>query len=87
MKVIKQVEADLSIELPAEKDAEIIFNALEPETDDLPSERSIVKIKKELNILKIFIRAQDTTSLRASVNSYLRWIMLSKEILELNMDK
>ncbi len=35
------------------------------------------------NTLKITIDAQDTASFRASLNSYLRWIKLSYEVINL----
>nr|WP_279383478.1 KEOPS complex subunit Pcc1 [Methanobacterium formicicum] len=36
--------------------------------------------------MKITITARDTPSLRASLNSYLRWLILSQQILELKHD-
>jgi KEOPS complex subunit Pcc1 len=41
-----------------------------------------VKIKDKRVILEV--QAKDSTSLRASVNSYLRWINLSCQLLDLN---
>ena len=83
MKIIKKITTKLKIELPSSRAAEIIFNATKPEINDSPSRRASTKIKRQENVLKIIIRAQDTHSLRASLNSYLRLIMLSQQILEL----
>ncbi len=83
IKALKQVESKIELEFPSNKDAEIVFQAIEPEITESPSERTITEIECESNILKISITAQDTPSFRASLNSYLRWVMLSNEILEL----
>jgi len=50
---------------------------------DSPSERTETEIKCKDNLLIIKIIAMDSTSFRASLNSYLRWIDLSKQVLEL----
>ncbi|WP_321421078.1 KEOPS complex subunit Pcc1 [uncultured Methanobacterium sp.] len=83
IKALKKVESLIELEFPSSSDAEIVFRAIEPEIRGSPSERTSTEIESEGNILKISITAQDTTSLRASLNSYLRWVMLSNEILEL----
>jgi KEOPS complex subunit Pcc1 len=86
MKALKKINTKLKIELRTSREAEIIFKATKPEINDSPSERAKTKIKRQENLLKIIITAQDTHSLRASLNSYIRWIMLSQQILELNID-
>jgi KEOPS complex subunit Pcc1 len=83
MKALKQVESLVELEFPSGEDAEIVLRSIEPEIRGSPSERTSTEIECHRNILKITITAQDTTSLRASLNSYLRWIMLSQQILEL----
>jgi KEOPS complex subunit Pcc1 len=85
MKALKKIKTKLEIELPTTSQAKIIFKATKPEINDSPSERAKTKIKRQKNLLEIIITAQDTHSLRASMNSYLRWIMLSQQILELNI--
>ena len=86
MKALKKINTNLKIKFCTSREAEIIYNATKPEINDSPSERSKTKIERQENILKIMITAQDTHSLRASLNSYLRWIMISQQILELNID-
>jgi len=86
MNALKKINTKLEIELSTSREAEIIFDATKPEINDSPSERAKTKIKRQENRLKIIIKAQDASSLRASLNSYLRWIMLSQQILELNID-
>nr|WP_319373058.1 KEOPS complex subunit Pcc1 [uncultured Methanobacterium sp.] len=83
IKALKQVESQIELEFPSSSDAEIVLRAIEPEIMESPSERTSTQIECQNNILKINITARDTPSLRASLNSYLRWVMLSNEILEL----
>ncbi len=83
IKALKQVGSQLELEFASREDAEIVLRSIEPEIRESPSERTITKIECQRNILKITITARDTPSLRASLNSYLRWVMLSKQILEL----
>ena len=83
IKALKKVESQIELEFPSSNDAEVVLQAIEPEIRESPSERTSTEIECQGNILKISITAQDTTSLRASLNSYLRWVMLSNEILEL----
>lgn len=84
MKILKQVEAQLEIEFDSEKDAEVVLSAIKPEISDSPSDRTITGVKSENKVLTIDIKAQDSPSFRAALNSYLRWVILSQEILKLS---
>jgi KEOPS complex subunit Pcc1 len=65
-----------------EEDAEIIYQSLVVE-----SFREIPRTKIELSAsdkkLKLVIHAEDLNALRSAINSYLRWINLSINLLEL----
>jgi tRNA threonylcarbamoyladenosine modification (KEOPS) complex Pcc1 subunit len=39
-------------------------------------------MEKEGNVLNLIFEAQDTSALRAAINSYLHWILLTREVLE-----
>jgi KEOPS complex subunit Pcc1 len=65
------------------QDAEIVIKSLQPEIVTSPSSRSSTDFNLKDKTLTINIQAVDVTSLRASVNSYLRWIMLSHDIMKL----
>ena len=52
----------------------VIKTALGPESETPSSDRSETCVKIENNYLVIETRASDTTALRASLNSYLRWV-------------
>ncbi len=66
------------------QDAEVVIKSLEPEILTSPSSRTSTDFKLKDKTITINIRAVDVTSLRASVNSYLRWIMLSYDIIKLS---
>ncbi|MBI5458639.1 KEOPS complex subunit Pcc1 [Methanobacterium sp.] len=83
IKALKQVKSQIELEFPSREDAKIVLRSIEPEIRGSPSERTSTEIECQKNILKITITARDTPSLRASLNSYLRWILLSQQILEL----
>ncbi|HNS25502.1 MAG: KEOPS complex subunit Pcc1 [Euryarchaeota archaeon] len=82
--ILQGVEIQIEVELDGQEEAEIVYGALKPEIKSSPSSRtrSWVKIKDKKLILEV--EARDSTSLRAAVNSYLRWINLSCQILELS---
>ncbi|BDZ70797.1 KEOPS complex subunit Pcc1 [Methanobacterium petrolearium] len=84
MKALKQVEAQFEIEFDSQKEAEIVLSAIQPEICDSPSDRAMTEVKCENKVLFIYIKAQDSPSLRASINSYLRWITLSQQVLKLS---
>ena len=65
------------IELKVEKRfLEAIYKALKPETATPPTERSKASIRINNNEDKIIIEiySRDFTSIRAAMNSYIRWI-------------
>jgi len=60
----------------------VIETALGPEVETPSSDRSETIVKIEKNYLVIQTRASDTTALRASLNSYLRWVDGIQNIVE-----
>ncbi|MDP3065681.1 MAG: KEOPS complex subunit Pcc1 [Methanobacteriaceae archaeon] len=83
MEILKGVEIQLEIELKTPKEAEIIFEAIKPEIASAPSSRTRSNISIQGKKLNLEVKASDSTSLRASINSYLRWIMLAAKIIGL----
>lgn len=81
---LQKADMQFQIEFEDQKQAEIVMKALEPELDSSPSERSSVKLFRIENKMIVKIMAEDVTSLRATINSYLRWIILSKDIIDVN---
>ncbi|KAF5089066.1 KEOPS complex subunit Pcc1 [Methanobacterium aggregans] len=83
MEVLEGVETELEMEFDTPEDAEIILKSIEPEIHTSPSDRASVSVHLAGSTIRIKVDAEDATSLRASLNSYLRWTKLSYEILEL----
>ena len=81
--MLRKVDMQFQIEFEDFDQANIILKALKPEINSSPSERATVELSLKDKILDVNIKASDTTSLRAAVNSYLRWIMLSVDVINL----
>jgi tRNA threonylcarbamoyladenosine modification (KEOPS) complex Pcc1 subunit len=69
-----QGHAVLEIPLESNELAEILRQALDPETDSAPSDRAKAKVTINENVIVVEISAEDLTALRAAMNSYLAWI-------------
>jgi len=61
-----------------------VYEALKPELQASPSERSRVELKEEGGLIKLFIEAEDVISLRAALNTWLRLIKIAEEMVNLN---
>ena len=75
------VKAKITIKL----ESDVLFpvqKALRPETETPSSDRSNTDIKVEGNQLILFTDASDVSALRASLNSYLRWVDGIQGIME-----
>lgn len=70
----------ISIELPSKRMVEILLKALLPETRRLITSRSKVFVEGIGKRLVIKVQAKDLTALRATLNSYLRWVALIVDI-------
>ena len=75
-----KAQAVVRLSFPSEKISKIVIQALKPETKTTHTYRSRVRIEGEGRSLTLKFEAKDTTALRASVNSYLRWIALVNEV-------
>ena len=80
MNIPKYLKAVIEIKFDSLEDANIVLKTLEPELKSAPSSRSSVMINLDGNILNLKIEAEDTHVFRATLNSYLRWIILSHEV-------
>lgn len=70
-----KAEAEIGIEFPLKKMGHIVAESLQPELDNPSSDRSKVElIIKDGGEVALHITATDTSALRATLNSYLRWI-------------
>ena len=69
-----QGHAVLEIPLESNELAEILRQALDPETNSAPSDRAQAEVSISENVIVVEILAEDLTALRAAMNSYLAWI-------------
>ena len=76
----KKASAIVKVNLPSEKISKTIQKALEPETATSITNRSKIKLSREGKAVTFFFEAEDTTALRASMNSYLSWLYLLKDL-------
>jgi len=68
-----KANAVIRLKLP-ERDLEIVYEALMPETAKPATTRSRANLNIENNCLILTVEAKDTVALRAALNAYLRWI-------------
>ncbi len=73
-------EIRLKIEFPDGKAAEVCYKALLPESKTPPTKRAVAEVRREGRHVQVLIKATDVTALRASINSYLRWIIAVKDL-------
>jgi len=64
-----------------------VYNSILLEFDTNQDFRSQVAIELEKNSIKLYITSKDSTSFRASINSAIKWIMLSVDIANLSNNK
>ena len=71
---IVTAQATLTIDLEDSNLADILYSAIKPETESVPSDRATASLSKKDSRLTISINAGDLTALRAAMNSYLAWV-------------
>jgi KEOPS complex subunit Pcc1 len=76
----ENASAMVKANFPSEKISKSIQKALEPETKTSITGRSKVKLNREGKVITLAFEAEDTTALRASMNSYLSWLQLLKDL-------
>lgn len=62
--------------------AKSICEALKPETRNPATPRANVQVIRRGKTIKLLFRAADTTALRASMNSYLRFVSAWRGVVE-----
>ncbi len=72
----------LEIPLESERIAKILYSALLPETESIPSERATTSISVKGSSLIVEIIANDLTAMRAALNSYIAWISACMKTIE-----
>jgi KEOPS complex subunit Pcc1 len=78
--VIEKIESHVSLTFRDEHLARVIEESLQPEIKMDIGQRSTTTMERNKNSIYIQITAPDTTSMRASTNSLLRWISMVQRI-------
>jgi tRNA threonylcarbamoyladenosine modification (KEOPS) complex Pcc1 subunit len=78
-KIIKGLEAKIEVSL--EDLAKVAYFALKPDIDKAPKSSLLVNISYDKDKLIINLRGDDTSQLRAGINSYLRLINVIKNTI------
>jgi len=76
-----RIKAVIHINFSSETLLKAVLEALKPETEAMPSRRCRTRIHGDEKRLSLILEASDTSALRASLNSYLRWIQMMKAAL------
>ena len=71
----------ITVHMPSSEVANLISQALQPETAVSRASGSRVQIRVQDNLLSLGFYAQSTATIRALINSYLRWIMMIHEAI------
>ncbi|MBI5253971.1 MAG: hypothetical protein HY930_06230 [Euryarchaeota archaeon] len=92
-----EAAAHIKLHFDSEREAHIIYSVLKPELISAPSDnsdrklacvpsslrkRASVEFTRRKNEIELGIKAADAASFRAALNSYMRWIMLSKSLIK-----
>jgi len=64
----------------SEKEAGIVFGSISPELHGSHERRSVTSMDINKNVISLKIDANDSTALKASLNSYMKLIALSSNI-------
>lgn len=79
---IKGLEVFFEIELEDDKTSKLLYEALKLESKSNPNERANATLEVYNNILRLKIDAKDSISARAAINSFLKWINLSIQLID-----
>ena len=76
------VEGLIEISFPDEETARVVYESVLYEHESVPYRRSRIEFLREGNTVIIRFLARDNSALRGTLNSYLRWIKVAMDSLE-----
>lgn len=71
---MRKLKVSIELEFTDKKIANTVYNAILPEIRNPPSKRAVVELNLKDNKISLNISTTTISSLRAAINSYLRWI-------------
>lgn len=78
----KKASATVRMDFGSVREAEAVRQALAPEETLPASTRSRANVKRRENALFLQVDAEDTAALRAALNSFIRWAIVARDMLE-----
>ena len=78
----KQASARVELHFSSAKVANAICGSLKPEEILPESARCQANISRRKNVLCLEIDAKDTAAMRAALNSFLRWAIVARDVVE-----
>ncbi|MDI6883841.1 MAG: KEOPS complex subunit Pcc1 [Hadesarchaea archaeon] len=78
----KQTSATVEFEFRSAREAEAVRQALRPEEALPASTRCRASVQRRKNVLCLRVDADDTAALRAALNSFLRWTIVARDMIE-----
>lgn len=81
------IEMMVNIKLEDENTCDLLYDALVLESTYNPNERAQADLEKDNDTLILKINAKDSISARASINSFMKWINLSLQIISLSKNE
>lgn len=75
-----ETESKIELSFKDNETAQIVYNSLKPEELLPKSTRAEINISIRENILSLDIDARDTAALRATINSFLRWAAVARDM-------
>jgi KEOPS complex subunit Pcc1 len=79
--LIKKASSEICVMFPSLKGVRVVCQSLKSEIGTQLTSRSKTKIEYNEKNIVLSIEAKDTTALRASINSYLNWFILLRDVL------
>lgn len=76
-----KAEATIRLRFTSRRHMETVRRALEPEAKRPIAARSIATLEKNGTFLVLKVESEDTVALRAALNSYLRWISSTTNVI------
>jgi KEOPS complex subunit Pcc1 len=80
---LNYVKSEILIDLEDQKLAKIVYGSVLLEFETSPDYRSNMNLELNGSKLIINIKSNDATSFRASINSAIKWVILSIEVANL----
>lgn len=80
---INSISMTVKIQVTDNQTCNLLYDALVLESGYNPNDRAQANLTVDNNLLILEINAKDVVSVRASINSFMKWINLSLQIISM----